>query len=790
MRLPIDDVLPEIVSRGPSLVIEAPPGAGKTTRVPPALLDRVKGEIVVLEPRRLAARLAAKRVAEELGEKLGERVGYKIRLEEVGGKNTRIWFVTEGVLTRKLVRDPNLEGVGAVILDEFHERHLHGDVALALLKRLQTRRPDLRLYVMSATLEAEPVKTFLGCESVQSMGRAFDVAIEHLDPSGRALELEVAAAVRRALREESEGHVLVFLPGMGEIVRAEEALKNVHDRVFILHGDRSREEQDRAVAPSDARKVILATNVAESSITIEGVSAVVDSGLVRSAQTAPWSGLPVLRVVKASRASCVQRAGRAGRTRNGRAYRLFSKADFDARPAHDVPEIQRMDLAQTLLELHAANVSDLEWLDAPTPASIDAARTLLHKLGALDEKGITDLGRRMVELPLHPRLARIIEEAKERGASMRRAWTSVLLLGERDVLSRDERAATESSDLERRVDLIEEASLARDTHRAARAAGLDPFATSAILRARARYSKDGGSEDEALLRKCILAGYLDRVARRVRERTLALAGGGTAELAKESVVRDAPFMVCVSAEEMKGRVLVRMASAIEPEWILDYANVEDVSGLEWDGARVMSFSRMTYDGLVLFEERAPAKPSAEAARILFEKAREKGIDHFAEDLDALFSRMKFASDISKDITPSETIVEDALREACEASTSFEDLQGVGEIVRAKLGSIASRVDRLAPARVTLAKGRSVKVVYEEGKPPHIASRLQDFFGMKETPRVGEGRVPLVLHLLAPNQRAVQVTQDLAGFWTRHYPSIRKELMRKYPRHAWPEDPLA
>lgn len=803
--LPIDDVLERItlvLAKSPSLVLEAPPGAGKTTRVPPALLDVVEGEIVVLEPRRLAARLAAKRVAQELGDKLGERVGYRIRFDEVGGKETRIWFVTEGVLTRRLVRDPNLEGVGAVLLDEFHERHLHGDVALALLRRLQkTRRPDLRLVVMSATLEAERVKAFLGCESIRSMGRAFDVAIEHEDPSDRPLEVRVAGAVRRALREDSGGHVLVFLPGMREIALAEEAVRPIADAAgaitCILHGDRPPEEQDRAVAPSARRKVILSTNVAESSITIEGVGVVVDSGLVNSANVAPWSGLPTLRVVKASRASCTQRAGRAGRTREGRAFRLYTRADFESRPAHDVPEIQRLDLAQTVLELRAAGIRDVDWLDPPSAASITAAEDLLRRLGALDGDDVTDLGRRMLAHPLHPRLGRMIEEAKARGACLRRMWTAVLLLGERDVIVRREHAPTEACDIERRVDAIDEVAAARNTHQAARAAGLDPGATWAILRARSRFvRKDGGDESSELFRRCILAGMIDRVARRLRpnDAALALAGGGSAELAKESVVRDAMLMACAVAEERNGRVLVRMASAIEPEWILDYAadRVKDAATHEMDGERVMVTTRLTYDGLVLFESRSQAKPGPETARVLYEAARAKGAAYFAEELDALASRVRFAAEIAKDVPFSETILDDALREACETSASFEDLRNsaLADLVRARLGAAASRIDRLAPARITLARGRSVKVVYEPGKPPHVASRMQDFFGMKETPRVGEGRVPLVLHLLAPNQRAVQVTQDLAGFWTRHYPAIRKELMRRYPKHPWPEDPLA
>ncbi len=535
---------------------------------------------------------------------------------------------------------------------------------------------------------------------------------------------------------------------------------------------------------------------------VDGVGAVVDSGLVRRAQTAPWSGLPALKVTKTSRASCTQRTGRAGRTRNGRAYRLFTRSDFDSRPAHDIAEIKRLDLTQTLLELRAAGVRDLEWLEPPNPASLQAAETLLTRLGAFDAEGsVTPLGKKMLAHPVHPRLARMIEHADDLYIA-RRACTAAAILGERDIVAHGERgAATEASDVDRRVELIEEIAASRNTHQAARAAGLDPGAVMAVLRARDQLARkrgdDEGEPDD--LRKCILAGFIDRVARRVRpkDRALALAGGGSAELARESVVRDAQLMVAVDAEERSGGVLVRMASAIEPEWILDFApdRVTDTTQHQWDAAaeRVTVISRMTYEGLVLFESKSPAKPGTEATRVLLEAARAKGAASFAEDLDDLVLRGRFAAEHAKDLaSPTDTVVSEALAEACEGSTSFADLRAASlhDLVRAKLGGAASRIERLAPARVTLAKGRSVKIHYEPSKTPWIASRMQDFFGMNDTPRIAEGRVPLVLHLLAPNQRAVQVTQDLAGFWTRHYPTIRKELMRKYPRHAWPENPLA
>ncbi|HWE27904.1 MAG TPA: helicase-related protein, partial [Polyangia bacterium] len=395
------------LARTPSLVLEAPPGAGKTTRVPRALLDAgVEGEILVLEPRRLAARLAARRVAEELGEKVGERVGYRIRFEDAVSARTRIVFVTEGVLTRRLLSDPELKGVGAVLLDEFHERHLQGDVALALLRRLQTRRPELKLIVMSATLDAEPIASFLGCPSLRAEGRRFDVKIEYAarppsQLSERPLENDVAAAVRALVADGLDGDVLVFLPGAAEIRKAQGACAAIAASaqldVVMLHGDLSPAEQDKAVSSGPRRKVILSTNVAETSITVEGVVAVVDSGLARVASLSPWSGMSTLKLQRISRASATQRAGRAGRLRPGRCVRLYTQHDFDTRPMQDAPEIRRLDLADVMLLLAASHVhvDKLAWLEAPPAPAVEAARGLLVRLGALDgSDGVTALGRR------------------------------------------------------------------------------------------------------------------------------------------------------------------------------------------------------------------------------------------------------------------------------------------------------------------------------------------------------------------------------------------------------------
>ncbi len=830
--LPIDPLLPAIVAslrERPTLVLEAPPGAGKTTRVPRALYDAgmaAQGEIVVLEPRRLAARMAARRVADELGEKVGGVVGYQVRFEDVSSGRTRIRFVTEGVLGRKLIASPDLGGVAVVILDEFHERHLQGDVALALVERLRrTRRPDLRVVAMSATLATEPLAAHLAAPVLRSEGKRFDVAIEHLPAADdRPLPSQVASAVRRLVVEGLDGHVLVFLPGASEIRKARETCEKLAAEADLLlvplHGDLSADEQDAAVRPGARRKVILSTNVAESSITIEGVVAVVDAGLARVASQAPWSGLPRLRVEKISRASATQRAGRAGRTRPGRCLRLYTRADHDARPEHDAPEIRRLDLTQTVLELAALGARDVPWLEAPPEAHARAATELLRRLGALDAAlGVTSTGRAMLRFAVHPRAARVIVEGERRGVS-EDACVAAAILAEGDIRSaararfgegRGHDAATESSDVGALVDLFREAEDARFRDGALRSAGLDVGATRAVARASEQLSRaarrGGGSGEDAdtALRIALLAGYPDRVARRVRAggQKLALAGGGSAELAETSVVRDAEWMVALDAEERahgaRGGVVVRLASAIAPEWLLDLfpGDVVERQEVSWDAhaERASSREMMLWDGLVLHASDRPDAAGPEVSRVLAEAALAAGPRAFAsgEALDRWLARARFAASLDPSIqAPDDAAVRAALVALCEGHRSFAELRAAGllETLKASLGRGASEVERLAPERVTLTRGRTCQVSYEPGKPPSIASRMQDFFGMRDGPKIGGGRVPLVLELNAPSGRAQQVTTDLAGFWQRHYPSLRKELMRKYPRHAWPEDPVA
>ena len=752
--LPIDSLLPEIVAalaRARSLVIEAPPGAGKTTRVPPALLPLVQGEVLVLEPRRLAARMAARRVAAELGERVGETVGYQVRFEDVGGPRTRLRFLTEGVLTRRLLDDPDLRGVGAVVLDEFHERHLDGDLALALLKRLQkATRPDLRIVVMSATLDATPIAQYLeNCPALRSTGKLFPLEIEYTPHSATPLEGRIMDALERLARQRHAGDILVFLPGAAEIrnaARAAEAFAVRHQLLLLpLHGDLSPAEQDRAVTPGPQRKIILSTTVAESSVTIEGVTAVIDSGLARVAVDSPWSGLPSLDVKRVSQASATQRAGRAGRMGPGRVIRLYTAEDFHRRPLFDTPEMLRRELSQMVLFLRALRVSQLEWLDAPPASALAAANALLDQLAVTP---------RMAQLPLPPRLAKLVLEAAARGVPEKGcAAAAVLSAGQRG-----------SSDLLTLIDAPWEPQTKRV---------YDQLRRSVPGRDRKETNRAAG--DEALLMS-MLAAFPDRVAKRRRDDEVLLSTGGSARLPQNRH----EFVVAVDVEDRsdRGLPLIRLAAGpLQPEWLLD--RVSERVSLEWNRAaeRVEQVTALLYDQLVIEETRAPAPVSEGSAAVLAEKALECDIGRFADraSLDELVARAAFAGIVLQ--------APDALAKLCDGRISFRELAEAN-----LLGALRPpRLEQLVPDRLRLAGGREVKVHYETGKPPWIESRLQDFFGVKESPRIGG--VAVVVHLLAPNRRPVQVTTDLAGFWERLYPQVRRELARRYPKHKWPEEPV-
>ena len=768
--LPVDELLPEIITslkRSPNLVIEASPGAGKTTRVPPELLTLVNGEVLVLEPRRIAARMAARRVASEMGEKIGETVGYQVRFDEVAGPRTRLRFVTEGVLTRRLISDPHLKGIDVVVLDEFHERHLEGDLALALLKRLQDKRPDLRIVVMSATLDTDAVMHYLGeCPVIRSKGKLFEVSINHLPYSPAPLEVQVRHALELLIAQESSGDILVFLPGAAEIHRSmracEEAARRASLLVLPLHGSLPPEEQDRAVAPASRRKLILATNVAESSITVEGVSAVIDSGLARLATWSQWTGLQTLEVSRVSKASAKQRAGRAGRTGPGRVLRLYTMEDYQLRPEHDTPEILRSDLSQLCLALRTMKVDrskDIEFLDSPPVAAVESAELLLDRLGATG-----NMAQQLIRFPLPPRLSRLLVEAVERGVGEDGCVAAALLASGIDF---------GANDLLFGIDQRRDPRLSQPLSQ---------------LRKIARLSGQQHHDEDTLL-KSVLAGFPDRVARRRTGNQVLLSTGTSAEVKGQPPRYE--FMVVLDAEDRRDKPLplVRMTARIEPEWLIDLFpdRVREQSTVQWNRSteRVDAVSMLLYDELIIQESRGAVPEPQAAAELLAQKAVEAGMERFIdrEKLDQFSSRIEFAGFEPPDI-------EQTLRELCLGLLSFAELKAAARnfipMLEQKVG--IRQLNQIAPESLRLQGGRQTKIHYEHGKSPWIASRLQDFFGMRETPRIGPGQTPVVVHLLAPNHRPVQTTTDLAGFWERLYPQVRRELMRRYPKHAWPERP--
>ena len=820
LSLPIDALLPQLVGslRGnPNLVLQADPGAGKTTRVPPALLEAGllgDGECWILEPRRLAARLAATRVADELGEPLGQRAGYAVRFEQKVSKATRLRFVTEGLLLRRLQGDPQLRGLAAVVLDEFHERHLHTDLGITLLRRLQrTSRPDLKLLVMSATLDPGPVATYLDAPVIRSEGRAYPVDTAFLPrPDDRPIDQQVSDALDRLYGDGLKNHTLVFLPGAAEIRACLKGCEIVAARRGLslrpLHGELSPDAQAHALEVTETPKVILSTNVAESSVTLDGIGAVVDSGLGREASHSPWSGLSGLRTVRISQARCTQRTGRAGRTGPGRCLRLYTEADFGARPAFDTPELQRSDLAEPLLSLHGMGITDpgaLDWFEAPPATAMTAAETLLARLGALADGALTPVGRRMADLPLHPRLARLAVAGDALGMPQLVLRAAALLeTGNLTARQGLDRAPVKTghgvdSDLLLRLDQFEEAEAAGFSAGACRAAGLDAAAVHRAKRAvqslsRLLPSPAEPPEAETRLLKALLQAYPDRVGQLSTNGTCAFAGGGGAKLDPASRVRRPGLILALEAEAVKqgtgGQTLIRLASRCEADWLLEAfpERLEDVDEVLFNASagRVERRSEIRFEGLAIDSSRGPADPAdPRVAGLLAQALKERPLDEVPA---RYLARLAFLRNHRPDLGLPEDLLGPLLTGACAGRTTLREVQDVdwpGALRQTFPAETLRLLDAWAPEAIQLPKGRPTKVHYEDD-PPWIASRLQDFWGLKKTPAVAGGAVPLVLHLLAPNMRALQVTTDLAGFWQRVYKDLRPGLSRRYPKHHWPE----
>jgi ATP-dependent helicase HrpB len=774
----------------------APPGAGKTSRVPLALLPDLSGEIVLLEPRRLAARWAAQRMARELGEPVGQTVGYQVRFDARVSKATRVRVVTEGLLTRRLVDDPFLEGVDAVLLDEFHERSADADLALALLQEIRsTVRPDLRVVVMSATLDPRPVAEFLGdCPVVRSEGRAFPVDIAYDDEGEAPLPARVSRAVKRALRDSDDGDLLVFLPGVGEIRRTAERLEGVDADVRQLYGDLELKAQEAALAPSPRRRVVLSTNVAESSLTVEGVTTVVDAGLAKRAEYDPSRGVDRLALRPIGRYSADQRAGRAGRLGPGRALRLWSEKTHATRPAADPPEVHRVDpapLLLTLLRYAASDPARFRWFDPPAEARLAQGLELLRRLGALRPSGfeLTPLGRQLSRWPLHPRWGTLLYHADRLGA--RAAGLDVVALAEAGSPKRSEAVRNDrvgASDLwEWRTELRSRDELPRTVARVRRQ----------LDRALGGGAKSDETEDpERAVLEATWRAFPDRLARVGADRTLALPGVGGAKLAAESVVEGADFVVALRIDDVRGRHVVKWASRVERAWL----EPEIERTVAWRFVpgedRVAPTEEHRLGELVLERRSAPRRPSEDPGVALAAAARRE-LDRalpWTPELERWLARYRFARAHGyADALPPEPedVRAELLDVAAAGCTRFSELRQV-DLVRAWQGTwprgAASTLAEAAPDALPIPSGRSVRLRYQGEAPPVLSARIQELFGLLETPRVAGGRVPVVVELLAPNQRPAQVTRDLASFWRTTYHEVRKELRQRYPKHAWPEDP--
>ncbi len=836
----IRDQLAAALRRSRRIILTAPTGSGKSTQVPQMLLDLGAlgtGKAVVLQPRRLATRLLAKRVAEERGVKLGGEVGYQIRFESVCGPDTRIHFETEGILLRQMLSQPDLPGVSAILFDEFHERHVYGDVTLAQALQLQkTTRPDLLLIAMSATLDARLLQPYLEpCVQIHSEGRAFPVEIEHLakplHPDHDTPWDAAAEAYERATREgHNPGDALIFMPGAYEIQRTLEALRHVPAAkgalLLPLHGELPPQEQDAAVARYDQKKIVVATNVAETSLTIDGIRLVIDAGLARVARFDPWRGINTLLIENVSRASADQRAGRAGRTAPGHAIRLWTEHEHAGRAGHDLPEIKRVDPSEIILTLKALGVRDVAaypWLEPPEPKALERALLLLRDLGALDAAGApTPLGRRMLSFPVHPRYARMLLAAGERGAVRPIALIAAIAQG-RPLLVRN--AGKDAA--ERRRDLLGDGggsdllvlmrawNYARqngfDLNRcrrlgihagAARQVGplWDHFLR--IAKAQKLPVESSPPEDEEIA-KCVLAGFSDQVARRLDRGTLRceLVHKRRGELARESVADEAPLLVANEIHEI-GRgdgevnVLLTQATAIREEWLRE-TFPEDFServAVAWDAAakRAVARREIVFRDLALDSRPCEPPPAEEAARLLAAAvlSGECVLKEWDRAVDQWIARVNLLAKACPDWelpTYGETERELLVQQLCHGAISYKEIKDrpVLHAVKALLAPAQiALVEKHAPERVALANGRSVKVQYDGAAEPFVAARIQELFGVETLPTLAAGRVPLVLHVLAPSQRPVQITKDLPGFWRDHYPRIKQELRRKYPKHEW------
>ena len=830
--LAIDAALPALraaVVAHANVVLQAPPGAGKSTGVPLALLTEQslrQGKIVMLEPRRLAARAVATRMSQMLGEAVGQTVGFRTRLESRTSKNTRIEVVTEGILTRWLQRDATLEGVAMVIFDEFHERSLNADVGLALCLEAQAEvRDDLRILVMSATLDTPAVAQLLGdAPIVSTEGKAFEVETRWAT-TGAAnrgqREIDIATRTARTILqalEQDPGDILAFLPGQGEIRRAQQQLEEGglarSVSVLPLFGDLSAAEQDAALRPGDAqhRKIVLATNIAETSLTIEGVRVVVDSGLARRARFDPSTGMSGLETVRISRASADQRRGRAGRLGPGVCYRLWSETEHASLAAQTAPEILEADLAPVALDLAEWGVSDprsLRWLDPPPAATFAQARDLLRSLDAIDPEGrITPHGRALARLGTHPRLAHMIVRGAELGLR-RLALEIAAVLGERDLLRWN--AGRRDADLRLRIEALRRGRV-DDSHVAADVR-VDGGARQRAVRSVEVLERqlDTGTatspatEGDADIGRLLAFAYPDRIAQsRGAGGRYLLSGGRGARLADAQSIAQAEFLVVADLDAGDREALIRLASPL-PRAALEgdfAALIEHRQRFEWDAREqaVVAQDERWLGAIRLGERRLENPDSERVMSALLAGIRELGLDvlPWTKEARALRQRLAFARDVDTHAPrPWPDVSDDALLATLEdwLAPWLTNMSRRDHLARLDTTAIIAalldwnqrqRLDELAPTHLQVPSGSRIPIDYSAA--PTVAVRLQEVFGLSTTPAVGGGRVPLTLQLLSPAHRPVQVTKDLASFWARGYMEVKKELKGRYPKHYWPDDP--
>ncbi|MBD2871180.1 ATP-dependent helicase HrpB [Paenibacillus arenilitoris] len=820
-QLPVDAVMPQLLEtlrNAGNAVLVAEPGAGKTTRVPLALLGEAwlgGKKIVMLEPRRLAARSAAQFMAKSLGEQAGETVGYRVRLDSRIGPRTRIEVVTEGVLTRMLQEDQALEQVGALLFDEFHERHLHGDLGLALSLQSQSLlRDDLRIVVMSATLDTEPIAELLGgAPVIRSEGRAFPVATAY-SPARLSgpIEPHVGRAVLEALRAH-DGDVLAFLPGVSEIRRVAKWLSGAglppNVRAEELHGSLPLERQDAAVAPcaKGERKVVLATSIAESSLTVEGVTVVVDCGLMRVPRFSPRTGMSRLETVPVSRASADQRRGRAGRLAPGVCYRLWPEREHPYLPEQSAPEMLEADLAPLALELAVWGIRDpqeLEWLTEPPASSYEQACSLLKQLKAIDERGKpTEAGMRMAKFGLHPRLGGMIIQASALGAA-RESCVLAALLSERDLLQ-----AERNVDIQLRIEQLHR--LAGD---GGRAYGGDHPARGASLRIAAQAEQwerlakqlqaaDGSAANGQVPVGALIAlAYPDRIAQRRSDGRYLLANGRGAELPELQPLSRFAYLAACELDDAGTESRIRLAAELSisdiERYLADYIENEDI--VAWDPASESVRSRKrTRLGAVILKEAPQERQDAEkVAETLLCAVRGAGLGYLPMNKQAsqLRARMRLMArgggdwpDVSDEALLGSLNL--WLKPHIYGMKSRSDLQKL-QMQQLLEGMLSwkqrQELDEQVPTHIVVPSGSRIPVDYGDPESPVLAVRLQELFGMKETPRLARGTLPVTLHLLSPSQRPVQVTRDLRSFWENAYFEVKKDLKGRYPKHYWPDDP--